>query len=210
MKLVLCQTETTRRSLFGAALATAAIGYSRPTLSQTVGLPDISETVRLLERHEGVGLIYTRFSLAYSLTTDLVTRVFGVSVDNLDAAIELPLLPPDLIARSISNPFEPFRILQSLAFLEGGQQRSSSLRDSLRSTLMEQVDPIGAVRGEAVVGLLSKVAGTMEDLGVPATEGPIADALASCAHVERIAAVSQDTDEGGSYLCRFFPFSFFC
>lgn len=198
-----------RRKLLAVGLAGAAFAATRPAIAQQLNVPDIGQTIRLLEQHEGIGLLYTRFALAEAITTDILTRAIGVSVDNLGAADGLPLLPFDRLNGTDPNPYRAFQVLQNLAFNEGGKERSSDLRDSIRQTLAEMDDPLAGNRGEAVASLLGKVAATLEDYGIPATEGPIADALGSCAHVERIMAVTQPEAES-TFLCRIFPFSYFC
>lgn len=183
------------------AIASGIIGLAgiraKPALSQEIALPDLEETLALLESDAGVRLIYSRFSLVFSLTFDLAVRLSGADSNNPEPAADLPVFPTERPASG-----EPFGLLTELSV---DDQRSAVL-----AALTERDDPLGAPRGEALSVLINQIAESLAEFGYPVESEPISDALASCAHVERIAAVTRDTSEEASYLCRRFPFSWFC
>lgn len=187
----------TRRVAIASGIIGVAALRAKPALSQEVFLPDFEQTLALLESDAGVRLIYSRFSLAFSLTFDLVVRLSGAGSDNPAPAAELPVFPAE---RPDSG--EPFGILTELSVEE---QRGAAL-----AALIERGDPLDDPRGEALSRLINGISAALTEFGYPVETAPISEALASCAHVERIAAVTRDTSHEASYFCRRFPFSWFC
>jgi hypothetical protein len=202
--------ETNRRILLGAGLTGAGILLSRSASAQEFDLPSVEQTVRLLGSHESVGLLYARFSLAEAIATDLVTRISGVTPENPGAADGMPLLPYDRIIEGENNPYLPFQMILDLAFSEGGKKRTTVRREFVQNSLLEKGDPLSEGQVTAISMMLERMAVTMQELATFSEGGPIADALQSCVHVERIAAAIQDTNSESAFLCRFFPFSYFC
>lgn len=187
----------TRRVAIASGIIGLAALRAKPALSQEIALPDLEETLALLDSSAGVRLIYSRFSLAFSLTFDLAVRMSGADSNNPGPAAELPVFPAERPASG-----EPFGLLTELSVED---QRSAVL-----AALTERDDPLIVPRGEALSVLINQIAESLAEVGYPVESEPISDALASCAHVERIAAVTRDTSEEASYLCRRFPFSWFC
>jgi hypothetical protein len=202
--------ETNRRVLLGACLAGAGILLSRRSSAQEFEFPSFEETLDYLGSHEGIALLYVRFGLAEALATDLVARLSGATAENPDPANSLPLMPYDRLNDRERNPYLPFQMLLNLAFSEGGEVRDFRQRELARAALLERGDPLTGSRGLAVSMMLSEIAVASQEVGIQVVEGPIADALRSCVHVERIAVVTQDSNNESSFLCRFFPFSYFC
>lgn len=187
----------TRRVAIASGIIGLAALRAKPALSQEVALPDLEETLALLESNAGVRLIYSRFSLAFSLTFDLAVRLSGADSNNPEPAARLPVFPAE---RPGSG--EPFGLLTELSV--------DDQRFAVLAALTERDDPLSAPRGEALSALINQIARSLAEFGYPVESEPISDALASCAHVERIAVVTRDTSQEASYFCRHFPFSWFC
>lgn len=196
MKKPMQAIKPTRRLVIGAGLAGAALLTARPVLAQAVTVPDLEATLALLQSEAGIKIIYARFSLAYSLTLDLAVRESGAETENPEPAGQLPVLPAER-----PGSFEPFVVITELT--------SSAQREAVHAELSAREDPLDSGRGEPLNALLDKVASGLADVEVT-VGGPIADALGACAHVERVAAITRDTPEDSSFLCKYFPFTRFC
>jgi len=188
----------TRRAFIGAGVAGFTLLGAKPALAQQVRLPELGETLALLESTGGISLIYSRFSLAFSLTLDLAVRNSGADTRNPAPAAKLPVLP-----NGRRGTAELFGIISQLSNAERRNAALSALRK-------RGEDPLGDGRGEALSGLLDTVAASLAKNGWPIEKGPVADALGACGHVERIAVVTRDTSSDSSVICGYFPFSFFC
>lgn len=190
-------TGPNRRLAIGAGLAGAIFFNARPSFAQQITVPKFEETLALLESEAGVKLLYSRFSLAYFLTLDLAVGLSGSETGNPEPAGKLPVLPAE-------RP-ETGELFATITELTSAEQRAAVLK-----ALSARADPLDDGRGEALAALLNKIAGGLADAGLPVEEGPIADALGACGHVERIAAITRDTSANSSFFCKYFPFTVFC
>lgn len=188
---------STRRSVLATGIAGFVALRAKSSLAQEIRLPRYDETLSLMGGNAGIRLIYVRFSLAFSLTLDLVIRLSGAQHTNPESALNLPVFPAER-----AGSLELFRIITELAVEE---QRTSVL-EALRA----REDPLSEPRGSALSVLVNQIALNLPEVGISVDSESVFDALGSCGHVERLASVTRDTSSETSYICRQFPFSYFC
>lgn len=180
-----------------AGIAGLAALRAQPSFAQEIILPDLAETLALLESEAGIRLIYARYSLAFSITFDLRVRLSGAESGDPGPTVELPVFPDE---RPESE--DPFRMLIEL--------RDLGRRRNIIEYLSGRADPLSERRGEKLSSLLNQIAAALPDAGFFFDGPAVAEAFASCGHVERFAAVMRDTSSETSYFCGRFPFTLFC
>ena len=185
-----------RRAFLVASTAAFSVIGGRQLSAQQ--LPTQQQTIRYLDTYRSVSLLYNHFGLIWSVSVSVYLAQRSVTLDSVnDFDAEIPPFVD-------SGDIWPF--LRDLAEPDKPEQR-----DSVRSLLEAVPDPVsGGERAEGHQRLVEKLSASISEAGIPTEAEVTSEAVESLSHVERIAAVTIDADNQDSYLCRIFPFKYFC
>ena len=184
------EIDMRRRLLIVSAVGTLATSMPTRPSAQYIPIPSIELTEEYVQTSSGIALLYTRFSLAYALGINIVALEEGATPNSTEG---LPLFPSES-----SGSGELFIFLTELAEIEG-------LRADFVGLLATNGDPLG----EAHFALINGFVAGLGKVGLSIESEVIAAAVDSLSHVERLANL-RFSSAGSAYLCRVFPFSWWC
>ncbi|MFC0340732.1 hypothetical protein ACFFII_08130 [Paracoccus niistensis] len=174
--------------LLAASLSSLVVGKADRSFAQVEDIPAFDETLAILDSRPRTILLYTHFSLAFSLALNIVSLEGDPR--------ELPLLP--------SQRPETEDIFRALI----AASREEQERERLLASISNADDPIHTIERQHS-DLVSRFIEALAEAGLSGDSRLIANAVNSLTHVERIASVVV-TDSDSSFLCRVFPFTYFC
>ena len=178
-----------RTALLSATAATAFLRAKKSAAQSEPFAPKINQTFELATTAQGVQFMIDHFQFMTASTRLLYYAREQISID--DVAV-LPLVNEEL--------FSPLIRLRDEAEREDLSKRvqSEAFVDSIQRADIN------------VVPVVDRIASAHSDFGL-SPEGPtVRRGLESVYHVERIAAVQELQDGEQPYICRYFPFSYFC
>ena len=184
--------KTNRRTALKFAVVTLATMQAKTGSAQDRSLPSLKATLDYLKTPESVALLYTHFSLAFSLAISIRAALLEPSdVEEIGALRLYPRQRPESLVI--------FDVLRGLG--ENGEVE----RETVSEALIKEGDPIDAMRDQHF-RLVTHFTSTMTEVGINPASVIIDPAIDSLTHVERVAAVTVSDNRSSSYLCRRFPF----
>ena len=203
--------EQRRALLLASAAASAStVLSSSPSLAQDSGVPSRERTIQFLNSSRSAALLYNQFGLIWSLLVSIYLYRNGANAINI---VNLDLtLPPFTSGPSI------FPTLSKLASPDDSELRESAKESITNSDPFATSDPlVENLRSEQNKMLVRKISSEIDEIMISINVPIIGDAIESISHVERIASVTDppdveddQPDSERSYLCRVFPFNYFC
>lgn len=172
-----------------AAAAGGALGIAlRPGPARAQAAPGVDETLSILSSATDLEILIRRYDLIWSIAVNIILQD--------DSGINK--------GGFLKTVVKDRRSLHQLLF---------KLRDAAtRKTFVAQIKKNGKQRKtmDGVSSLVANLSLAMDRAGINPAKPMLKSAVASLYHLERIAIAGDGTSSQGPYVCRFFPFSFFC